>query len=203
MFHSLLILIYIKRGQFFVAQFFLWHPVYKFKRNATLLWALPKMGKILRLIWQHYVNKITLQVAALFANTNQEYLGLQPISDELLCTKDGGCMMFGKATRLAEWWNPAFERIKSTTYRDICAKVDKDHGKKRVCFRVWEGRFENKKFLGSFLCLTPNQEQLSRHVTQRAQSKFRPRFDFSTFLNSEWKKNPLKSTSNIEISTLF
>ncbi|XP_072027428.1 uncharacterized protein, partial [Amphiura filiformis] len=67
-------------------------------------------------------------VAALFANTNQDSRGLQVVSDELSCTKDGGCMMFRKDARIAAWWNPAFERLKETTYRDICARVDKDHG---------------------------------------------------------------------------
>ncbi|XP_072025390.1 uncharacterized protein [Amphiura filiformis] len=67
-------------------------------------------------------------VSALFTSTSQDGRGLQIVSDGLPCAKDGGAMMFRKDTPLAAWWNPAFDRLKETSYKDICARMDTDHG---------------------------------------------------------------------------
>lgn len=71
------------------------------------------------------------EIISFFANTNQfgEGQHLEVTSDKLLCTKDGGCMMTRKDTRLTDWWNDAFARMKQTSqYKDICRRVDADHG---------------------------------------------------------------------------
>ena len=38
--------------------------------------------------------------------------------------------MTRKDTRLTDWWNDAFARMKQTSqYKDICRRVDAEHGK--------------------------------------------------------------------------
>ncbi|XP_077983878.1 L-arginine-binding protein-like [Glandiceps talaboti] len=73
------------------------------------------------------------EVDAVFANVNI-FTPVLDVVDKVgqeitNCMKDGGAMMFRKDTRLSEWWNPAFERLKeSSRYKQICDAANENHG---------------------------------------------------------------------------
>ena len=53
------------------------------------------------------------------------------VSDEITgCSKAGISAMTRKDNRLVDWWNPAFEKLKSIPkWQDVCQDLTEEHGK--------------------------------------------------------------------------
>ncbi|XP_001192880.2 uncharacterized protein LOC755972 [Strongylocentrotus purpuratus] len=59
--------------------------------------------------------------------------GLQQIGPDITnCQRAGGSIMTRMQSTLPDWWNPAFDALKANgAYKDICAKIDNEHGSQR------------------------------------------------------------------------
>ncbi|XP_071810004.1 L-arginine-binding protein-like [Asterias amurensis] len=73
------------------------------------------------------------EVDAVFSNTNiynlDADLDVAPGDAISTCQGDGAGIMIRKDSRLADWWNPAFDQLKmSSEYQRICSEVAEKHG---------------------------------------------------------------------------
>ncbi|XP_041459215.1 uncharacterized protein LOC121410902 [Lytechinus variegatus] len=89
----------------------------------------------------HYGNRNQLidavnnnEVVAVFTNAHTLLnSGLEQVGPTITnCQRAGGSIMTPMQSTLPDWWNPAFDALKqSGAYKDICAKLDNEHGSQR------------------------------------------------------------------------
>ena len=82
------------------------------------------------------------QVDAVFSNTNiydlDADLDVAPGDAISTCQGDGAGIMIRKDSRIADWWNPAFDQLKmSSEYQRICSEVAEKHGK-QIKFKLFD-----------------------------------------------------------------